>query len=61
MLHTHKSVYDRSLEKTREQVFIDSLRKEFELSPAENQGVLLFAPHLPKPRGRCTDHLFIPN
>jgi len=43
MLHTHKSVYDRSLEKTREQVFINSLRKEFELSPAESQGVLELA------------------
>jgi len=32
MLHTHKSLYDRSLEKTQEQVFINSLRKEFELS-----------------------------
>ncbi len=40
MLHTHKSLYDRSLEKTQEQVFINSLRKEFELSPAESQGVL---------------------
>lgn len=40
MLHTYKSSYDRSLEKTREQVFINSLRKEFELSPAESQGVL---------------------
>jgi len=40
MLHTHKSAYDRSLEKTREQVFTNSLRKEFELSPAESQGVL---------------------
>jgi len=43
MYHTHRSVYDRSLEKTREQVFINSLRKEFELSPAESQGVLELA------------------
>jgi len=40
MLHTYKSSYDRSIEKTREQVFINSLREEFELSPAESQGVL---------------------
>ena len=40
MLHTYKSSYDRSIEKTREQVFINSLRKEFELSPAESHGVL---------------------
>ncbi|MCF7802049.1 MAG: DUF1670 domain-containing protein [Candidatus Marinimicrobia bacterium] len=40
MLHTGKSLYDRSLEKTQEQVFINSLRQEFELSPAESQGVL---------------------
>ena len=40
MYHTYKSSYDRSMEKTREQVFINSLRKEFELSPAESQGVL---------------------
>lgn len=40
MLYTGKSIYDRSLEKTQEQVFINSLRKEFELSPAESQGVL---------------------
>ena len=40
MYHTYKSSYDRSIEKTREQVFINSLRKEFELSPAESQGVL---------------------
>ncbi len=40
MYHTYKSTYDRSIEKTREQVFINSLRKEFELSPAESQGVL---------------------
>ena len=43
MYHTHKSLYDRSLEKTPEQVFINSLRKEFELSPAESAGVLELA------------------
>ncbi|MFQ5641811.1 MAG: DUF1670 domain-containing protein [bacterium] len=43
MLHTHKSLYDRSLEKTPEQVFMNSLRREFELSPAESLGVLELA------------------
>lgn len=43
MYHTHSSLYDRSLEKTPEQVFINSLRKEFELSPAESAGVLELA------------------
>jgi len=43
LLHTRKSLYDRSLEKTPEQLFINSLRKEFELSPAESQGVLELA------------------
>jgi biotin operon repressor len=43
MLHTHRSLYDRSLEKTPEQVFINSLRQEFELSPAESSGVLELA------------------
>jgi biotin operon repressor len=33
-------LYDRSLEKTPEQVFINSLRREFELSPAESMGIL---------------------
>jgi len=33
-------LYDRSLEKTPEQLFINSLRKEYELSPAESQVVL---------------------
>jgi hypothetical protein len=37
------SLYDRILEKTPEQIFINSLRKEFELSPAESQGVLELA------------------
>ncbi len=43
MYHTHKSLYDRSLEKTPEQVFINSLRQEFELSPAESSGILELA------------------
>ena len=43
MYHTYKSSYDRSIEKTREHVFINSLREEFELSPAESQGVLELA------------------
>lgn len=43
MYHTHRSLYDRSLEKTPEQVFINSLRQEFELSPAESAGVLELA------------------
>lgn len=43
MYHTHHSLYDRCLEKTPEQVFINSLRKEFELSPAESKGVLELA------------------
>ena len=40
MYHTQSSLYDRLLEKTPEQVFINSLRKEFELSPAESHGIL---------------------
>ena len=43
MYHTHTSLYDRSLEKTPDQVFINSLRKEFELSPAESAGILELA------------------
>ena len=43
MYHTQSSLYDRSLEKTAEQVFINSLRKEFELSPAESAGILELA------------------
>jgi len=43
MYHTRNSLYDRCLEKTPEQVFINSLRKEFELSPAESKGVLELA------------------
>jgi hypothetical protein len=40
MYTTRSSLYDRLLEKTPEQIFINSLRKEFELSPAESKGVL---------------------
>ena len=43
MYTTYNSLYDRSLEKTPEQLFINSLRKEFELSPAESAGVLELA------------------
>ena len=43
MYHTRRSLYDRSLEKTPEQVFINSLKKEFELSPAESVGILELA------------------
>ena len=43
MYTTSKSLYDRSLEKTPEQLFINSLRKEYELSPAESQGILELA------------------
>ena len=57
MYTTYNSLYDRSLEKTPEQLFINSLRKEFELSPAESQGVLDLAKRclfgeLPKTLGR---------
>lgn len=43
MYSTSKSLYDRSLEKTPEQLFINSLRKEYELSPAESRGILELA------------------
>ena len=43
MYITNKSLYDRSLEKTPEQLFINSLRKEYELSPAESAGILELA------------------
>jgi hypothetical protein len=36
-------LYDRSLEKTPGQVFINSLHKEYELSPAESAGILELA------------------
>jgi len=40
MYNSRSSLYDRILEKTPEQIFINSLRQEFELSPAESQGIL---------------------
>jgi len=40
MYATRNGLYDRSLEKTPEQLFINSLRREFELSPAESKGVI---------------------
>jgi hypothetical protein len=43
MYHTYGSLYDRSLEKTAEQIFINSLRKEYELFPAESAGILELA------------------
>jgi len=43
MFTTHKSLYDRSLEKTPEQIFVNSLRNEYELSPAASKGVLELA------------------
>jgi hypothetical protein len=43
MYTTNKSLYDRCLEKTPEQLFINSLRKEYELSPAESIGILELA------------------
>ena len=43
MYHTRKSLYDRSLENTPEQVFVNSLRREFELAPTESPGVLELA------------------
>lgn len=38
-----KSLYDRSLEKTPEQLFVTRLRREFELSPAESGAILELA------------------
>lgn len=57
MYNTNKSLYDRSLEKTPEQLFINSLRKEYELSPAESGGILELAKsclfgELPKQLGK---------
>ena len=43
MYTTNNSLYDRSLEKTPEQLFINSLWKEYELSPAESAGILELA------------------
>lgn len=43
MYNTQSSLYNRILEETPEQVFTNSLRKEFELSPAESKGILELA------------------
>jgi len=43
MYTIYNSLYDRALEKTPVQLFINSLRKEFELSPAESTGVFELA------------------
>ena len=43
MYSTHRSLYDRSLEKTPEQLFINRLRQDFELSPAESAAILELA------------------
>jgi hypothetical protein len=43
MYATRNGLYDRSLEKTPEQLIINSLRREFESSPAESKGVLELA------------------
>jgi biotin operon repressor len=57
MYTSYKSLYDRSLEKTPEQLFVNSLRKEYELSPAESNGILELAKRclfgeIPKTLGR---------
>lgn len=43
MFNSRSSLYDRSLEKTPEQLFVNSLKREFELSPAESFGILELA------------------
>ncbi len=43
MNNTRTSLYDRCLEKTPEQVFVNSLRKEYEMSPAASKGILELA------------------
>lgn len=43
MLATHRSLYDRCMDKTPDQIFVNSLRKELELSPAESSAVLELA------------------
>lgn len=43
MLHTRTSLYDRCMEKTPEKVFVNSLRKEYELSPAASKSILELA------------------
>ena len=43
MLHTKNALYDRCLEKTPEQLFVNSLRSEYELSPAASGSILELA------------------
>ena len=43
MYTSYKSLYDRSLEKTPEQLFVNSSQKEYELSPVESNGILELA------------------
>ena len=43
MKNRGKSLYDRCLEKTPEQLFVNSLRREFELSPAASKSILELA------------------
>lgn len=43
MYSSRGSLYDRSVDKTPEQLFVNRLRREFELSPAESKGVLELA------------------
>lgn len=43
MLHTKNALYDRCFEKTQETLFINSLRKEYELSPAASACILELA------------------
>jgi len=43
LLNTRTSLYDRCLEKTPEQLFVNSLRKEFELAPAASKSILELA------------------
>jgi hypothetical protein len=43
LIHTKDALYDRCLEKTPEQIFVNSLRKEYELSPAASGSILELA------------------
>jgi len=43
MHNRNKSLYDRSLEKTPDQIFVNTLKREYELSPAESRGILELA------------------
>ena len=43
MIHTKDALYDRCLEKTPEKIFVNSLRIEYELSPAASQSILELA------------------